>query len=137
MNKLVLGLLAVAFTTTSYASTGYACKISKLKATLTVEYSQDVQKYYFKFKTKDDTQTGEIVKVTNYNRDVFGTDRFLNKIMHEAGLEKVENFISATAYITDSNNLGDSGLMVFKAGRNGTVAQAYFNGPTEHVEKCK
>lgn len=133
---LTLGLLSSTF---SYAAVSHECKISKFGDVeqLKVSQSRKNGKWTYTFKsTSEEDQTGDLVEIIDVSRSRFSTEEDLKSIMKKSGL-KVENFINATAYITDKNNLGRSGLMVFKGGRGSIVAKSFFIAPIDFVEKCK
>lgn len=130
MKKILISLMALG-SLSSIAAPLYTCKLPSLKTKLSISKQGGDLTYSFK-----GFDSGEVVEVFNFKRSDFEKDVELQSIMLKTGL-KVENFINATAYITDSNSIGRSGLIVFKGGRSRAVAMSYFNGPTDYVQKCK
>lgn len=136
MKNAFIGLMLLA-TVPSYAGTILRCKLPSLGWDLTIQKNQATNAYKYTVKTKyEDAETSKIVEVKDLNRSRFQIDKDLYNVMIKSGLG-IENFINATAYITNDYSLGRSGLMVFKGGRNTPVKMAFFNGAVDYVEVCK
>jgi len=133
MNTLAVTLFGITSLTAS-ANTVIKCNLKAMSVTI----SQDGESNTFNAKIKKGSETQLIKDVPEirFTRSAVEKDEGLVDLLTTAGL-KIENILAARAYITDSNNEGKAGLMVFTAGRGEIVGQVFFASYAGYAEACK
>ncbi len=118
-----------------------SCKVSKLKTTVQIKALKDLngEASEFRFITKEypNPNYKKVVDEFNVPKQQIESDPYLAKIARASGIVELRNVMSAKAYITDSDNMGMSGLMVFVSGPNRSVSMAFFAAGVDLALACK
>lgn len=122
----------------AFASEGklYQCNLKKMKAKLEVKVSGSQSQFRFITPEEPKPQFQKTLQSFDVPKQQILSDPFLAKIVRAAGVRDLQNVFKARVYITDSNNLGMSGLMVVQAGPGATEFQSFFAAGADLALTC-
>lgn len=131
----LIALSVLGASANSFAQSEIQCSLKTMK--VTVSYDRDSNEFSATFKKGSGrAQVSHNVQETRITRSQVERDEYLASLLEVAGLE-INNILAARAYITDSNNEGEAGLMVFTAGRGEIVGKVFFASYSGYAEACR